>query len=102
MIQKLLDRDRVAPWIERAREAEERINLCRRRELLGVVECLNRRFKEHLTAAREQKAVGWLRSAIARFGPCVGARKLHHSVLPDRQLGGANSIGLHERLHRMV
>src|SRR4030095_2595902 len=59
-------------------------------------------FKEHLAAAREQKAVRWLRGAIARFGPCVSARKFGDDVLRDRQLRRAYPSGLHERLHQMI
>src|SRR6266852_1366401 len=76
VIQKLLDRDCVAARIQRVREAKERINLCVRWQLLGIVEGLNCRLKEHLAAANEEKAVGRQGGPIARFGPRISARKL--------------------------
>src|ERR1700747_1984869 len=89
-------------WIEWAGETEERITLCCRRQLFGVVEGLNRCLKKHLTAAREQKAIGWLSDAIAGFGPCVRARKLRRSILRDCQLRCANAVGLYECLHCVI
>ena len=102
VIQKLLDGDRVAARIGRIRKAEKRINLCIRFQLLGVVKSLNRRREEHLAAARQQKAVRWLCNTIACFGPCIGAGEFGDAILGDRQLCRADSVGLHERLHRVV
>src|SRR6266566_3784507 len=102
MIQKLLDRDRVAARVGGMRKAEKRIDFCIWFQLLGVVESLNRRFKEHLAAAREQKAIGRLCGAIASFSPRVRSRKLRDTVLRDCQLCRTDPISLHERLHQVI
>src|SRR5436190_4776314 len=102
MIQKLLDRDRVAARVARMRKAQKRINLCIWCQLLRIIQGLNRRFKEYLATAREQKAIGWLCGAIASFRPRVRSGKLGDTVFSDRQLCRTGSIGLHERLHQVV
>ena len=104
VIQQLLNGDRIAARVGWVRESKQRIDSGVWLKLCGfrIIQGLHSRLQEHLAAACQQEPVGRLGDAVALFRPGIGARQFRDTVFRDRELRGANRVGLHEGLHRMI